>query len=285
MTIVIFGSEGQYVRTVCNALDQAFGPRLNFVFANEQVDKFSDLITEYDVVQVTISLSAVCAGLRSFGQENRGILEILMPDFDGGETAIPLDRARWIEEELEIVHKNIGTGSDSPDADLRDFLIGHPISWYGLNIGIDVGRTMTPRLQQQVISELSSRTTRRLNLWHWPGGGGTTVGRRVAWDLHAQFPTVLAKRVVPDAMIERLQFLFSSTRLPLLVLVEDAVTTKDEIDRVYERARSANIAVVFLQIRRSERPHPQESGIREVNHCAGSAPPDSVLLCSGGIWP
>lgn len=260
-TAVIFGGDGEYVQTVCNLLDQAFGARLSFVFANELPGTYSNLITQFEGTAVSISLPEVCAGLRALETEAGEVQEILLTDHDGGVVMVPPDRARWIEEDLELVHINVGTSSTSPDSELQDFLKGMPISWYGLNLGVDVNRSMTARLQQRVFDELSSRTTRRINLWHWPGGGGSTVARRIAWNLHSQFPTFVAKRVVPGSLIERLQFVFSLTRMPILVLVEDSVSSSEDMDRIYDRTRSANVPVVFLQIQRREIAPAQDSGI------------------------
>ena len=260
-TAVILGGEEEYVRTVCNLLDQAFGDRLVFVFANEQRGTFSPLISQFDGTEVAISLPAICAGLRDMGKRIGDVSEVVLPNLEGGVVKVPPDRSRWLEEDLEIVHLDSGISSPISASELRDFLKGMPVSWFGLNLGIDVNRSATPRLEQRVTAELSSRTARRVNLWHWPGGGGSTVGRRVAWNLHAQFPTVVARRIVPDSLTARVQFLFSLTRLPILVLVEESVTTKDDMDRVYDRVRSANIPSVFLQIRRRETAPAQDSGV------------------------
>ena len=155
-----------------------------------------------------------------------------------------------MEEELEIVHVNVGVNSSDPGSALVDFLKGQPISWYGLNLGVDVQRTITPRLAERVSDELASRTTRRLNLGHWPGGGGSTVARRVAWTIHNQYPTVLAKRVVPEPLVERLRYIFDLTQSPVLVVVEDSVANSDDLDRVYDRLRSGNVPAVLLRVAR-----------------------------------
>ena len=253
VTAVVLSGEAEYVGTVCELLDQGFKDRLSFVFANEASNNFPDLVSKFEGTEVFISLPAICGGLRSLIPQTGTAEDVVLPGFDGGVATVPVDRARWMEEELEIVHANVGVDASDPGSELEDFLKGQPISWYGLNLGVDVRRTITSRLEKRVSDELGSRTARRLNLGHWPGGGGSTVARRIAWNIHNQYPTVLAKRVMPEPLVERLRYVFDLTQLPVLVVVEDSVANSDDLDRVYDRLRSGNIPGVLLRIARSQR--------------------------------
>ena len=247
---IVFGREPDYLETVCDVLDQGFKNRLSFVFAGERPDQFAQLESRFEGSTVAISLPAICAGLRSLRSPTETARDVELPHLNGGTVTVPPDRARWLEEEVEIVHGNVGLDSSNSDLELQNFLKGNLISWHGLNLGVDVGRTKTAALQERVLEELNSRTTRRLNLWHWPGGGGSTLGRRIAWNVHTSYPTVVASRVLLDQLRDRLQFVFSLTQKPVLVIVEDSVTGPDDLDRVYDRLRSANIPAVLLRIGR-----------------------------------
>ena len=251
-TAVIFGGEDPYTNTVCNLLDQAFKGRLSFVIASTRPDDFSDLASQFEGSLVPISLPAVCSGLRAMKPPIDYYESVELPHLDGGEVVVPPERARWLEEEMEIVHRNVGLDSSQPDSELEGFFRGNLISWHALHLGFDVSRTNTPRIQQRLSEELESRTTRRLNLWHRPGGGGSTVARRAAWNLHNHYPTVLAKRVVQDSLTDRVRFIFELTRMPVLVIVEDSVTNHNELDGVYERLRSGNVWAVLLTVGRRD---------------------------------
>ena len=252
VTAVILSGEVTYINIVCNLLDQAFKSRLTFVVANEHPTAFAELAEQFEATTVPISLPAICRGLRAVQPASDGVERVELPNYGGGITVIPPERARWLEEELELVHANIGLDITYSETELQDFLKGHLISWHALNLGVDVARTSSPRLQQRVSEALETRTTRRLNLWHWPGAGGTTVSRRIAWNLHTQFPTVLAKRMVPEAMTERLRFLFETTRMPVLMLVEESIASHNELDGLYDRLRSSNIPAVLLTVGRRD---------------------------------
>ena len=250
VTAVILGGENSYVATVCNLLDQAFKNRLSFVIACANPDQYSELAAQFEAASVAISLPEVCSGIRSMNYPSVPSEDMELPSLGGGTQVVPPDRGRWLEEELEVVHTNLGLHTSEAHSELEDFLKGNLISWSALNLGVDVSRTDTPRLQQRLSQELETRTTRRLNLWHWPGGGGSTVARRVAWNLHHQYPTVLVRRVVPESLTDRIRYVFDLTRNPVLVLVEDSATNHNDLDGVYDRLRSNNIPCVVLIVGR-----------------------------------
>lgn len=250
VTAVVMSELHDEARVVCERLDEAFGDRLGFVFAHDTISEDDALVSQFEGHAVPISFPAICAGLHGLISENGVVEGVDFPAYDGGFTTVKPELARWLEEELELVHQNLGITATDLSTELEHFLRGNRVTWNGLSLNVDVERRVTPQLQQLVTDCLESRTARRLNLGHWPGGGGTTVARRVAWNLHRRFPTVVANRVVPDALVDRVRFLFETTRLPVLIVVEDSVTRPDDMERLYVRLRSNNIAALLLQVRR-----------------------------------
>ena len=259
VTAVVFSSDIQYVGTICGLLDQAFKSRISFAFANEHIAEFSDLEDSFEGTSVDISFPAACAAIRSLKPLSEVVDSVELPRLDDGLALVPQERARWLEEDLEIVHTNLAIDPIGDGSELQDFLKGNPISWHGLSLGVDVARSLTPRLEQRLLTELDTRTARTVHLWHWPGGGGSTVARRVGWNIHTQYPTVIAKRVIPDSLRDRLQYIFSLTQKSILMLVEDSITNTDDLERLHERLRSGNVPVVVLRIGRREVVSTQQS--------------------------
>src|SRR3972149_6366838 len=89
-----------------------------------------------------------------------------------------------------------------------------------------------------------------MTLRHWPGAGGSTLVRRICWDTHRTNPVVLMASVRPAEVAERLQYIFSLTRLPILVVVDSPTARREDMDRLYDLVRSANTPCVFLQLER-----------------------------------
>ena len=89
-----------------------------------------------------------------------------------------------------------------------------------------------------------------MNLWHWPGAGASTVARRIAWNLHREFPTVVALEVEPQETAERLRYLFGIARLPVLVIIDLPGVSKEVVDRFYDALRRSHIPAVLFNVER-----------------------------------
>ena len=250
VTLVIFGGEANYISTTCEIVDRVFAHRVDYVFASPDLKQHSEIAKRFDASTVSIVLPEVCQGLRELQSDSGLTKETLFPKLTGGTAAIAPDRARWMEEQFELVHRDIGLSADEQtDGDL--FLKGATIGWYDLNVGaIDAGRDVTTNLEQRIRQEIEARATRRVNLWHWPGAGGTTVARRIAWNIHRDFPTVVAREIQPQETAERLRYLFGETRLPILVVIDLPGVTKEVVDRLYDELRRSHTHAVLFNVER-----------------------------------
>ena len=250
VTLVIFGGEADYVSTTCEIVDRAFAHRVDYVFASPELKRHSEIAERFSASSVSIVLPEVCQGLRELQPDSGLVEEILFPKLKGGTAVVAPERARWMEEQLELVHENIGLSADE-QTDGGLFLKGATVGWYDLNVGsVDVNRDVTTKLEQGIRQELEARATRRVNLWHWPGAGGTTVARRIAWNIHRTFPTVVAREIQPQETAERLRHLFGVTRMPILLVIDLPGVSKEVVDRLYDELRGSHTHVVLFNVER-----------------------------------
>ena len=247
VTLVVFSGEYRHVSTTCEILDRVFTDRVEYVFANPNCTPYVDIEERFQPTNVAISLPGVCQGLREIRKDAEPTKEILFPQLEGGTVAISADRARWMEEQLELVHRDIGSVTNNQSED-DAFLKGATVSWNDLQGRIDIDRDITIKLEQQILKELEDRATRRVNFWHWPGAGATTVARRIAWNLQRQFPTVVALEIQPQETADRLQHLFGITRMPVLVIIDLPDVPKEVVDRLYDALRSSHIPAVLFNV-------------------------------------
>lgn len=250
VTIIVLAGEAEYVESVCGALDEAFGSRTSFVVASRSPEAYSQVAADYDAVSLSLSFPEVCRRLRETIPAASAADDLEVPRLDDGTAIIPADRARWLEEEMDVVHLRLGLAAPSPATEQRDFLRGLPISWFGLNTRVDIDRDLSSRLEQHLLSELSKRSTLRTHLRHWPGGGGTTVAHRVAWNIRDHYPVVLARQLRTVGSAERIRYIFDLTKLPVLVVVDGGASTRDDLEKVYAQLRSSNVPAVILQVER-----------------------------------
>lgn len=179
--------------------------------------------------------------------------ETTVPAAGGVALELERDLANRIAEDVEVV--SIGIQSATTDPDVSAFLRGGTVTWLALDLQKDAQRTITKDIEEAVRADLGAddngpRRTRRLNLYHRPGAGGTTVGRRIAWDFHRQVPTGLLRRFSPNSTVEHLALLNRQTKLPVLLIVDGADITERELDDLFDEARERRLPVVMLNVRR-----------------------------------
>ena len=249
VTVIVFSGDAQHVTTTCEVIDRTFAYRVDYVFASQDVTTFENLVDSFDATAIAISLPDVCHGLRELGRDVELSQTTRFPRFGGGTVAMPIDRARWVEEQLELVHWDVGLAAQ--DQTLEDaFLKGAIVSWNELNVGVDADRAARSSLEHQIRKELEVRATRRVNFWHWPGAGATTVARRIAWNLQREYPTVVALEIEPQQTAERVRYLFGITRLPILIVIDLPGVTAEVVDRFYDALRRSHVPAVLFNVER-----------------------------------
>ena len=138
------------------------------------------------------------------------------------------------------------------------FYKGSKITYFDLMMHFDVQRDRTVKLKQ-VTEKTWMPCDWRINLYHWPGAGGTTIARRVAWDVHENNPTVWLKTITGVETVSRLRALFTETQLPLLVVVEAADVTDAALESLYSDVIAHPFPVVFLRVIRRFGRHVRET--------------------------
>ncbi|MBD2560513.1 MULTISPECIES: RNA-binding domain-containing protein [Nostoc] len=268
-TIVILWDEPDYIRTLCEAIDNAFEDAANYIFAIEDSSSIAAVIKSFgesfqaDVIDIT--LPQILEGLRknlSQPKSSKDSEQVWLPSLHGASVSLPIDDLRLIQEDFEIVHLNAAKQQDENQTNNYEFYRGMTVSWFDLDLHLDATREITKSIIKQVQTDLKSRNAYRINFYHEPGAGGTTIARRVAWDLHETYPTFLLKRIRSRGAINRLDAIektymrirkiYDLTEQSILVVVEASdIGDLDKIDRLYTSVKSDSLPVVFLIVQRN----------------------------------
>lgn len=272
ITIVSLWNATQYVRTICEIGDKFLGEQASYVFAVPEAERFAEVAEMVAGTTVSIQFNSVMAGISQHLASNRETIghEVGLPHRDKSMRFLAPSDLQWLREDVDLLHSRIELDSASLGDDSNTFLKGAPISWSELSRHADADRDKTQSVLKRVKDDLELRSASRHNLYHWPGAGGTTLARRVAWELHNDYPVVLLRRVSPGETIGRLRELFNITQLPVFAIVEGAEAIPDTLEQLYSEVKAEQIPAVFLSVlRRFELQRPSDRSIYLANKLSG----------------
>ncbi|MDP9401838.1 MAG: hypothetical protein M3P85_00580 [Actinomycetota bacterium] len=247
VTVVVFGEPDDRVRTVVEAVDDRFAERAQIVVVNEGPGELGEFVDIHLAVDASLVLDAMPCG------DTASTARASIPGHDG---PTPLDREdeEWIREVADLVDSLAGSTAGALEDVGRGFLRGRVVSWFELSLELDVLPRVASGLLDRVREDLAARDTRRIALLHYPGAGGTTLARRLAWEVHGEFPTIYCAAMHDEiGLAQRVGRLAQLTGLPVLLVLEQ--TTDVMADRLFNRLRADSIpAVVVVVSRRIDQP-------------------------------
>lgn len=233
--------------------EEIFAERIKFAFVStSDISEIKKKVTEGEYFNISTEYLASAIG-NLLATQNQSA-QVLLPagiEKDSNSTAIiEVKDTNWIDENFSIIHMNIGQKERSNNP-TSQFYRGGVIDWFGLRIDADVRRTITETIQENILSDLESRATVQYNLFHSPGGGGTTVARRIAWNIHKNYPVLVMKRYASEA-ISCIEYIFQKTQRSILVIIDRTVGVTPEIlQAFYTELKFRHLPVVTLVLVRS----------------------------------
>jgi len=249
-----------HLDSLFKTLFTSFGNSVEIVFITDAKDICGELSKKYKAPHIALPLPQFFHGMVSLQQVCRADSnEVILPSSSGVDITLEDQDVAWIQEEIELVHKNTGLhpteGTDLPPP----FLRGKEISWSELNLHTDVDREITDKIRKVIRRDLENRSTTRINLYHAPGAGGTTLARRLLWDSRNEFPSLILKRTQPRETAERIQKVFSLSGQPVLIEVDGSRISDRESDNLHTILHANNTPFVMLQVlRRFNKPRTTE---------------------------
>jgi hypothetical protein len=179
---------------------------------------------DVECVELQCTYSDFALGLHRMLGPAEGAVAIQLPCRDPSTSRlsrIPLDSelASRFSETMEVVHDGLAFEAAVTQAEVSEFLKGNTISWKELDLDLDAKRDITAEALSSIRSLLKQSRSVSYRLAHTPGAGGTTVVRRIAWELRNEYPTVVLK-VFLDTTADYIESLFHFTNLPVLIIAE-----------------------------------------------------------------
>ncbi|KXJ11435.1 uncharacterized protein LOC110243725 [Exaiptasia diaphana] len=192
-----------FIKVTAKKLVENFNEfRLHFVGVNH--DNIGDLRTRFGIQLTDLSPELVCRGLKNLFQVSSGN-EYRMPSF---QTQLPAtfthNQFLFLQEYLDVLYngcedfpaQDVGEQFDKFLNEHREsFLSGNWISFVSLKYKHDAQRELGEEVRTHIQRLLDQEPTHStiVEIHHLPGTGGSTIARRVLWDLHKNFPCAIAK--------------------------------------------------------------------------------------------
>ncbi|WP_163030388.1 hypothetical protein [Pseudomonas viridiflava] len=240
----------KHLRTILEDMNGIFGEALEIVLVSNDSASFESLSEDAGAFFIQMSrrsvLSSLAVHFADIEAANKDERYILVTP-NGASIELELANWLWLSEDLEMLHRNTGlVGDDDPD----EFRRGGDVSWRNLHLHHDCDRDVLFQIRTQIEEDLRRRQTVRVNLYHAPGGGGTTLGRRLAWDIHNTYPTCLLVRSSGRETADKISKLAAVTECTVLVVIDGGLHSERDIDELFGYLKASQTPAVLLQILR-----------------------------------
>ncbi|XP_060077282.1 uncharacterized protein LOC132556822 [Ylistrum balloti] len=200
------------------------GKRLFRMFCDEQNE---------NVTFVRMKLSDVLDGLSHALKQNDNTHEVRfdLPVTEQRDVCVLERDASWLREHLNVLFKSSPFVQREHDMEFLQeesdsFYRGgtlHWRTWYSCEAGhFDIERDIYRNAKTVIQTNIQKEKSGLVTLCHAPGAGGTTLAQRLAWEFHEKIPTVHVRNNSFSLLdiVPRIEFIYSKTRKPVLVLID-----------------------------------------------------------------
>lgn len=256
INIIILSNEALFVKDIVYSIkDMGSKIKFNFVFANQDNTRCNDLIREIGANSIEIPLLQLLEGFRQTENKsnaNSGIIHVPCISSKGQSIEIPHAVHIALNQYFKILHLDILKENLDGVSD-KTFYQGRNIEWRELDSDFDVKRDITKNLFDSIRSWLQSRSDSGLfTLVHHPGAGGTTIARRIAFELYENYPVLLFNETLisfeEDKITDRLHQLFSITELPTLIIIDNSNISKAQIEQLKRTIEYRLVKAIILNV-------------------------------------
>lgn len=124
-----------------------------------------------------------------------------------------------------------------------------PISWYGLNHNFDVVRKIKTSIIDKIKTDMQDRGRLLKRVCYEPGVGGTTLMRRIAWELREQYPTMILQKY-NEQTAKNIQKVYDITHNQILIMVDNNDVELEEAKNLQVELKKMGFSFVICYFER-----------------------------------
>lgn len=252
VAVIVYNSFS-HVSELVKLLYNSFGSSIKFVFANSDLVAINELSNEYGGQNISITIPEISNGLlsiRTYFNPALDLEEYIIPHKDSTFAVVSERDFNWVSEDLEVVHKNIYTDVSEIENERIAFYKGGKITWKGLHLGFDLNRDCLDNISDLISRRTRERNIQVINIFHYPGIGGSTIAKRTAWNFKDSFPVSFLRTYRVGESIARVYKLFQLSSLPPLIILDSSDITEESKEKIFKEAQIKNFPVVFIWVQR-----------------------------------
>lgn len=230
-TVVFINIEPDYAESIIEAFDSNGESKIDFVLTNNGNFKYERIISNFDhVTELHISVAQLAKSISN---------DISFSGIKDSENNIKIPYKNELQSSafatmkqedydflkslgIEFIYKGVDSDIDS-DLPLDDFYKGATITWPDLASQKDIIRYSYDGIKRGLLTELEKNKSKEIEFIHEPGAGGTTMARRLAYDICDKYPTVCLRRYDSRKTLNGLRIIYDSytnSSVPLLIIIE-----------------------------------------------------------------
>lgn len=175
---------------------------------------------------------------------------ILIPALGCNRIEIMESEYKYYSSSVELVYSGLEDKVEDYSNGV-DFYKGNEISWLDLELEKDIRLTNHKKYLELLLEKLEKAKTPVCRLGHGAGGGGTTLSRRLMWDIKDRHPVVRIhtySRETANIICE----LYRKTSLPVFVVMEmgSTIISEDELNSLVVEVNAQSCRALFLKVER-----------------------------------
>lgn len=264
LCLIFLADDYDYIEAITNIIsdiDIIPNDMLKYVFISDKVEYLSR-VSKFDKYGINygtfkISHSELIAKLSLSVKEQKSKNDaIIVParTKDSEQTFVDVSKihSKLLDAGITIVHQTIADSAEALKQDTPLFYYGEQITWSELAIDVDVKRNKYIDVYDKVRGHLTtSKSSLKFELQHKPGAGGTTIARRLAYDLRKEFPTIILSEYSKTKTYNALSVFIQEVNKPILAIVEASDINTNEIDELIRNCNTQKQIVIFVYVRRN----------------------------------
>lgn len=229
--VVFLNIKSNWADSIIDEFNRIDEPNLTFILCSNSDQSYDDILDKYNnVFYINISVDDIAHGVNNsvaFSEIGVTKKNILIPHRNDQKNKVYLPMSQEDYDYLqtlgiEVVYKNI---ENEPIIDEREenFYKGGLISWLDLSNQKDINRNSLDNLQKRLVAELEKNKRSEIELVHDAGAGGTTIARRLAYNISVDYPTIILRKYEAKKTIAGLRIIYDKylkSSLPLLIILE-----------------------------------------------------------------